>query len=240
MARRILLTMMLAATLRPAQAQSDASLMPEGSSDMHVGAMLANVPTAPGSERRSTILLPQLSAEWSNGFFLDGLVLGKQLSSSPVLKYGPLLALDLAAQHGESGSALRPVVGAFVRYSPVRELRLQATMLAPASRSGNGVLLRVSAGSGIALRPHQWMGFGIGISVADSAYMRSDFGTAHFRPSGGLRDLFAEAHWDWEITPKVKVVAGLYASQLQGDAAASPRTRQRVGMADSLAFSYSF
>lgn len=239
MDRRILLAVMLAVTLRPALAQSDASLMPEGSSDMHVGAMLANVPTAPGSERRSTILLPQISAEWSNGFFLDGLTLGKQLSSSPVLKYGPLLALDLAAQHGESGSALRPVVGAFVRYLPMRELRLQATVLVPASRSG-GVLLRVSAGSGMALRPHQSMGFGIGISVADSAYMRSDFGTAHFRPSGGLRDLFAEAHWDWEITPKVKVVAGLYASQLQGDAAASPRTRQRVGMADSLAFSYSF
>jgi len=230
----------LYAILGPALAQSDVSLLPEGSSEMQVGAVLVSGPRAPGSAGRSTVLLPQFSAEWSNGVFLDGLLLGKQMSSDPRLQYGPLLAFNLAAQHGDNGRTLRPVLGAFIRYRPVGELRLQGHVIAPASDAGNGVLMQFSAGTAVTLASHQWLNFSLGIEAADSAYMQSDFGTARFHPSGGLRTLFASVHWDWELSPKVRMALALHASRLQGDAAASPRTERRNGVANSLSFRYSF
>jgi len=240
-ARRILLAGLFGAVTAPALAQSDdASLMPEGSSEMRAGAILLNGPSAVGSKERSTVLLPQFGAEWSNGVFLDGLVLGKQMSSSPRFKYGPLLALNLVTRPDDGGKTLRPVFGAFLRYHPLRELGFQAQILGAASHSGNGVLLTLSANTQADLAPHQWLAFGLGLDLADSAYMQSDFGTARYHPAGGMRDLFAEARWGWQLTPKLKIVASVHASQLEGGAAASPFTRQRTGAVNALAFSYSF
>lgn len=240
-ARRILLAGLFGTITAPALAQSDdVSLMPEGSSEVRVGALLVNGPRAAGSKERSTVLLPQFGAEWSNGVFLDGLMLGKQMSTSPQVKYGPLLALNLVTRPGDGGRTLRPVFGAFLRYRPWRELALQAHVLGAASHSGNGVLLNLSANSQADLAPHQWLAFGLGLDLADSAYMQSDFGTARYQPTGGVRDLFAEASWEWQLTPKLKMVASAHASRLQGDAAASPFTRQRTGLVNALAFSYSY
>jgi MipA family protein len=242
MACRFLLAGVLGTALAPACAQlGDASLLPEGSHEVRIGAVLANAPAALGSSKRSTVLLPQFSAEWSNGVFLEGLLLGKQMSTSSQWKYGPLLALGMAAQHGEGdGRTLRPVVGAFLRYRPARELGLQAHVLAPASRAGTGTLLNLSANTQAGLGPHHWLAFGLGANVADRAYMQSDFGSARYRAAGGVRDVFAEARWGWQLTPKVLLQASLHASRLQGDAAASPFTRQRSAVANALAFSYSY
>lgn len=238
---RFLLAGLLGAVAAPVLAQSDdASLMPEGSSEMRAGAILVNGPRAAGSNERATILLPQFSAEWSNGVFLEGLALGKQMSASPQLKYGPLLALNLATRPGDGGRTLRPVFGAFARYRPLRELELQAHVMGAASHAGNGVLLNLSANSQADLAPHQWLSFGLGLDLADRTYMQSDFGTARYRAAGGVRDLFADARWGWQFTHKLKLVASLRASRLQGDAAASPFTRQRTGVVNALALSYSY
>lgn len=241
MASRVLLAGLLGAVTAPALAQSDdASLMPEGSSDVWAGAILVNGPRAAGGTERITTLLPQFGAEWSNGVFLDGLVLGKQMSSSPLLKYGPLLALNLVTRPGDGGKTLRPVFGAFLRYRPLRELGLQAQILGAASHSGSGVVLNLAANTQADLAPHQWLAFSLGIDLADRAYMQSDFGTARYHPAGGVRDLYAAAELGWQLTPKVKMVASTHASRLQGDAAASPFTRQRNGVVNALAFSYSY
>lgn len=240
-ALRILLAGLFGAAMAPVLAQSDdASLMPEGSSEMRAGVGLINGPQAAGSTERTVVMLPQFGAEWSNGVFLDSLVLGKQMSASPQIKYGPLLALNLVTRPGDGGRTLRPVAGAFLRYRPLRELGLQAHILGGASHSGNGFLLNLSANTQADLAPHQWLAFGVGLDLADRAYMQSDFGTAGYHPAGGVRDLFAEARWRWQLTHKVTMVASLRASQLQGAAAASPFTRQRTGMVNALAFSYSF
>jgi len=239
-ALRILLASLFGVMAQALAQSDDAGLMPEGSSEVRAGAILVNGPRAAGSTERTTTLLPQFGAEWSNGVFLDGLVLGKQMSSSPRLKYGPLLALNLVAQPGDGGRTLRPVFGAFLRYRPLRELGLQAHILGAASHAGNGLLLNLSANTQADLAPHQWLALGLGLEVADRSYMQSDFGTAHYHPAGGVRDLYAEARWGWQLTPKVTVVASLHASRLQDGAAASPFTRRRNGVVNALAFSYSF
>lgn len=242
MARFILalLAGVLGAALPPALAQSEVSLLPDGSHELRVGALLGSAPRAPGSAERSAFLLPQLSVEWSNGVFIDGLALGKQLSSDPMLKYGPLLALSEGPQRADGGRALRPALGAFVHYMPLRELALQARILVPTGRDGGGSVLNLRAGTRFDLAPHQWMTVGAGVNLADGSYLQPDFGTARYQPAGGVRDVFADLQWGWQISRKVTLTASLQASRLQGDAAASPRTRQRTGYANVLGFSYSY
>ncbi|MBA5690435.1 MipA/OmpV family protein [Rugamonas apoptosis] len=242
MARRVLtlLASVLAAALPPALAQADASLMPEGASEMRVGAVYGSAPSAPGSATRSAFLLPQFSALWSNGVFIDGLALGRQLSPDPLLEYGPLVALNLGAQRADGGRTVQPVLGGFVRYTPLRELQLQAQLAAPVGRGEGGVVLHVRAGTRLDLAPHQWLEAGVGGAWADQAYLRTDFGSARFTPSAGVLAVSADLRWGWQISRKVTLTASLQASLLQGDAAASPRTRQRTGWVNVLGISYSF
>lgn len=240
MARHTLLACALAVVLAPAQAQTDASLMPEGASEMRAGALLVSAPGAPGGAGHRVFLLPQFSAEWSNGVFLDGLALGKQLSSDPMLGYGPLVALNLGGQRADGGSVVQPMLGAFVRYVPLHELLLQAQLAVPAWHGADGVLLHARAGTRVDLAPRQWLEAGVGVNVADRRALMPDFGNASFQPAGGVRDVFADLRWGWQVSRKVTLNAVLLASRLQGDAAASPRTRQRNGCAYALGFSYGF
>lgn len=237
---RCLFAAACAAAAPPALAQSDGSLLPEGSKEVRVGALLGSAPDKPGGAGRSVFLVPQFAAEWSNGVFLEGLALGKQLSSDPMLGYGPLLALDLGGQRADGSRAMRPLLGAFVRYLPMHELALHAQIVVPAAKNASGCLFDFRASTPLELGPRQWLEFGAGFKLADSRYLQADFGTAQFRPSAGLRDVFADVRWGWQISPKVTLTASLRATRLQGDAAASPRTRQRTGVANALGFSYSY
>ncbi len=230
----------LAAAL-PAWAQSDFRLLPEGSKDIAVGALLGYAPDKPGSARRSAYLVPQFTVDWDNGVFLNGLSLGMQMSKQPLLQYGPVIALDLGARRANGSSTpLRPVFGAFVNYQPLSELSLHAHAYAPAGSEGSGVLLNLQAGTQFALTPHHFLALGAGVNLADRAYMRSDFGTLRYHPGGGLRDSYADVRWRWELNRKFTLVASVQVSHLQGEAAASPRTARRTGVANSLMLRYSY
>lgn len=230
----------LAAAL-PAWAQSEFSLLPEGSKDVSIGALLGYGPDRPGSAKRSTYLLPQFTVDWDNGVFLNGLSLGMQMSKQPLLQYGPVIALDLGARRANGGSSmLRPVFGAFVNYRPLSELSLHAHAYAPASNEGSGVLLNLQAGTHFVLAPHHFLALGAGVNLVDRSYMQSDFGTSRYRPGGGLHDAYANLRWSWELDRKFTLVTSVQVSRLQGDAAASPRTAQRTGVANSLMLRYSY
>lgn len=223
----------------PAGAQ--VSQLPEGSVDMSVAVLVGSMPAAPGSAARSTFMLPQFTAEWSNGVFLDGLAAGIQLSDDSLLRYGPMIALDLGAQRTDgSRSGIRPVYGAFVNFTPVHELSLHAHTVFPTSRDGRGALLNLKADTGATLAPHHSLNVGLGVNLADSASLQSAFGNAHYQPSGGVRDVFADVRWRWEMNRKWTLTASLQASRLQGSAAVSPRTLQRTGVASWLALGYGF
>lgn len=225
----------------PAWAQSEDGLIPDGSVDVVVSAALGTRPLEPGGRQRTAFLLPQFFAEWSNGVFIDGLAGGIKLSRDPLLQYGPLLALGMGPQRTEGGSrGLRPAFGAFIDYTPVRELRLHAHAMSPALRHGRGVLLSMHAGADTMPMPHHVLAAHIGVNLADAGYLQSEFGAPGHRPSGGVRDVFAGVRWQWEMSSKYQLTAALQASVLQGGAAASPRTVQRTGVTSWLALGYHF
>jgi outer membrane scaffolding protein for murein synthesis (MipA/OmpV family) len=241
MAKHYLLAALLSSAMHAALAQQDMTLLPDGSVDVAVGAVAGNAPARAGSKQRTSYLVPQFSAEWSNGVFVEGLALGMHMSADPLLRYGPLIALDLGAQRAGGGrSGLRPVLGAFINYTLLHGLLLHAHAFAPAGREASGVLLDMKASTQTALASHHSLAAGVGASVADGAYMQSDFGTARYRPSGGLRDMYAETRWQWQVSRKYTLSAGVRASRLLGGAAASPRTEQRTGIATSLALQYGY
>lgn len=236
-----LLAAQLAGATLPALAQANTTLLPEGSVDVTIGALAGMAPLRAGSKQRVSYVVPQFSAEWSNGVFAQGLALGMHMSSDPMLRYGPLIALDLGAQRADgSRTSLRPVFGAFVNYTPLHNVMLHAHAFAPASRDGAGVLLDIKAGTRTALAPHHTLAAGVGASIADSALMQSDFGTAQYHPSGGLRDMYMETRWQWQMSRKYTLSTGVRASRLLGGAGASPRTAQRTGIASSLTLQYSY
>ncbi|GAB2868962.1 hypothetical protein GCM10027277_42580 [Pseudoduganella ginsengisoli] len=225
----------------PVCAQAEASLLPEGSVDVAVAAVAGIVPAAPGSAARKAFLLPQFYAEWSNGMFIDGFAAGIQLSRDPQWKFGPMVALDLGAQRTDgSHRGMRPVFGAFADYMPMRELNLHAHAVAPAGRDGNGMLVNLRAGTPVLQGAHAVLAIGLGANLADAGYTQSVFGTARYQASGGVRDVFADAHWTWQMSRKTTLKASLQSSVLQGDAAASPRTAQRTGTAALVALRYGF
>jgi outer membrane protein len=236
---RGLLVCLAAIVMVPAMAQSN--LLPEGSSDIEVGAVIGTAPSAPGSASRSAFLLPQFSAQWDNGVFVDGLALGVQLSGRPLLKYGALVALDMGTQHSDGRrSGVRPVLGAFVDYEPLRELSLHAQLTAPAGEDGSGVLVNARASTGGSVGAHASVTTGIGFNLADARYMQATFGTGDYRPARGVRDLHADVRWYWQMSRKLTLTASLQVSRLQGDAAASPRTQRRTGVTNWLALGYSY
>ncbi|NVD98655.1 MipA/OmpV family protein [Massilia sp. BJB1822] len=230
----------LAAAL-PAWAQSAGGLLPEGSKDISIGALMGSAPDRPGSAKRSIYMAPQFSVQWDNGLFLDGLMLGMKMSKQPLLEYGPLMTLDLGIRRADGRRILlRPVFGAFVDYHPLSELSLHAHAYAPAGNDGRGALLNLQAGTQSMLVPHHFLAVGAGVNLADRAYMQSDFGTARYQPGGGLHDSYAYLRWSWELNRKYTLVTSVQVSRLQGDAAASPRTVQRTGVTNSLMLRYSY
>lgn len=225
----------------PAWAQFGDGLMPEDSVELTVSAALGSGPARPGSAARSAFLLPQIYAEWSNGVFIDGLAAGIKLSPDPLLQYGPMVSLNLGVQRTDgSRGGVRPVFGAFVNVTPFNELTLHAHAVAPAGRDGHGVLLNLNAGTHAMPAPRHVLSGGIGVNLADAGYMRSEFGAGQHRPSGGVRDVFATARWQWQMSRKFTLTAALQVSVLQGGAAASPRTAQRTGVTNWLALGYSY
>lgn len=231
---------LLAAFTAPALAQEDLSLMPEGSKEVTVSATLGNAPSRYGSATRTTYLVPHFSVEWSNGIFLEGLTLGLQMSRHPLMRYGPLLAPDLGSQHDDgSKGRIRPVVGAFFNYTPMRELSLHAHTFAHANGSGRA-LLNLKASTFTTLAPRHEMSAGVGANLFSGAAMQADFGTARYRPSGGVRDMYADVRWHWQFSRKYTLTSMVQASRLMGDAADSPRTAERTGVASSVTLSYGF
>lgn len=241
MKKHTIVVALLALVLRPTLAQTDESLMPEGSTDLSIGASYGSGPRHPGSALRSAYLVPHFSVEWSNGVFVEGLALGMKLSRDPLLQYGTVIGLNLGAQHADGSKAgIRPVFGGFVNYQPMRELLLHAHLVGPGGRDRSGVLLNLMAGTSTWLAPRHSLGVNAGVNFMNSAGMQSDFGNAQYRPSGGARDAFAEARWQWQFSRKYTVTTAVRANRLLGDAGASPRTSQRTGIANSLTLQYSY
>ncbi|MEW6020849.1 MAG: MipA/OmpV family protein [Pseudomonadota bacterium] len=230
----------LAALLAGAACAADAPfLMPEHSREFVVGAALVYQDEEEGSARRSAFLRPHFEGEWSNGVFLQGLWLGKQLSTVPHLRYGPLLSFgrDRVSAHGGHGSP-RPLVGAFWEYQVLHNLSIRARGHRMAG-GGNGGLLDLQLASFNSVAPHHALGLAAGLRLADRRYLQANF-DAGKDASGGVKDVYLKGVWLWELNPKYTASMTLESRRLEGSAATSPWVARRRSLASSVMLTYRY
>lgn len=230
----------LAALLAGADCAADAPLlMPEHSREFAVGAALVYQEKDEGSARRSAFLRPHFEGEWSNGVFVSGLWLGKQLSNVPHLRYGPLLSLgrDRTSPDGGHGRP-RPLVGAFWEYQLLHNLTIRARGQRMAG-GGNGSLLDLQLASFNSVAPHHALGLAAGLRLADRRYLQANFGTGA-DASGGVKDVYLKGAWLWELNPKYTASVALESRRLEGAAASSPLAARRGSLASSVMLSYRY
>lgn len=208
-------------------------LMPEDTRELAVGAALGHSEEDEGSRTRATYLAPYLEARWSNGVFLNGLWLGRQLSATPGLQYGPLVtaARERSAPAGRD-TRLMPVFGAFANYQLLHNLVFVAHgWRMTGSRGGAAANLQLVSYQGVA--PHHTLVLAAGVSLADRRHLQAYLGAGP-DARGGLKAVQGEARWDWEVTPRYTASAGIDVRRLQGDAAAGALVTRRTGVGYSL------
>ena len=236
-----------------AAAQSSTTSMPEGTTDVAVSVLLGSIPKAEGNTRRTLILVPNFWVQWSNGVFLEGLNLGMQLSSDPLLQYGPLLSLGLGSTRADM-TGERPkkrlVPGAFVRFYPIYNVRIESTLENGSSPDGSGVLLETRISYRLNIAARQSVALAAGVSVGSGDYMQSTFGISReqaartglavHEASGGIKSVFAGARWNWQFSRKYTLGTSVTFSQLRGSAAASPITSNPSGVSYLTSLTYQF
>ncbi|KFI05548.1 MipA/OmpV family protein [Massilia sp. BSC265] len=85
--------------------------MPDGSRDMYAGLGVVSAPRYEGADSRKVRALPVLQVQWSNGIFISGMSAGMHLSASPVVEYGPLLAIHPRRSESGTGDGVGSVEG---------------------------------------------------------------------------------------------------------------------------------
>ncbi|WP_292044289.1 MipA/OmpV family protein [Massilia sp. UBA6681] len=99
--------------------------MPDGSRDMYAGLGVVSAPRYEGADSRKVRALPVLQVQWSNGMFISGMSAGMHLSASPVVEYGPLLAIHPRRTESGTGSSVGGV-DAFATMLPSTERTMKS------------------------------------------------------------------------------------------------------------------
>lgn len=236
-ARVLVLAAAFAAT--SAAATESPLLMPDGTSEFAIGAALRHGEPNEDSARRTTWIQPYLQAQWSNGFFLDGVWLGKQLSDVPHLRYGPMVTLARERlPRGEGEHRLMPLFGAFLSYQLLHNLSFSVHGYRMAGSRGDAMAdLRVLSYNSVA--PHHALGIEAGLRLADRRHLQAYSGAGP-EASGGIKDGYVGARWHCELTPKYTASAGLEYKRVMGDAAAARGSARRSSLDSHLLLIYRF
>jgi outer membrane scaffolding protein for murein synthesis (MipA/OmpV family) len=250
-----LLPLLLAVAGTAAAADNTATLMmPDGSSDMYVGAAIATRTAAGDGERRATALRPLFQIQWSNGIFASATgVVGMHLSGTPGVEYGPLL-LDSNARNPRDSRRFAgtheidgtPDAGGFYNYFLGTNTHLLVNAVYDSSAHGLrgqfGVQKRLSS-----LAPHHTVSVSASVALASSPVMREWYevsaaagGKRDYRPSGGVASLNAGANWNWALSSKWLVSSSVTATRLGGAAADSPVVERRNFITWSSGLAYRF
>lgn len=239
-----LMVLMLAAA--PAVAQSDPSLMPEGSREVYLSVAAIWQQHPQGRDQDQINLVPLVSARWANGVFIDMNVIGMDLSEHNGLRYGPLLAPGLArtsALSDQSGAARRQLTleaGGFVKWQVSRSLNMGATLMGGGGIERRAVTLSLGASLWRQVAAHHSVGVELDTRLANSAALQDDFGSADYVPAGGARDASLSLRWRWEVSRKVRLSTSIAERRYLGGAAASPRIEHANGASLLTILSYRY
>jgi outer membrane scaffolding protein for murein synthesis (MipA/OmpV family) len=199
--------------------------MPEGTTDVDLGVIAAVVPRAEGRGDSRFVLLPTVSAQWSNGVYAAPGEVGMRLSRNPRWNFGPLLTYGVKPARADSPGTRNDwgvEAGGFLSYRLAHDIMLSSHVLYGGGNDDHGLQLTASATYGIDISAHQSLGFSAGFTAANASYLDSYFGRAGYHPGAGLKNLFASVRWNVELSPRYSVRTGLTESRLAGGAADSP------------------
>lgn len=217
------------ATPIAARAADSPFLMPEGTSEYAIG-MFVNRGKVDGDkalDRDKVGTSPHLhfEARWSNGIFINGLWLGKEMSGTPNLSYGPMFTMT-RERSVAPGADTRwvPVFGAYASYALLHDLSLGARGYQVGG--GDGAQLNVQATWHKSVGQHQGISIGVGTNLVDRRFLQTNL-RAGPDAAGGVKDVYVEARLRWELNAKYTLAAGVDRRRLKGSAAASPLAPQR-------------
>lgn len=230
---------------RPVDAQTvDLAPRPNEGSEWSLGATVISAPRYFGSDERRVRAFPAVVARSADGWFISGRAdIGWDFSSTrDHLEYGvmvspqlPRYESDAAALRGMGDIALRAEAGAFVNYSPTRELSLKAALRYGAGNDNRGAVLSAAVGTGYPVSAKTFLGASLGVSFINQNYAQSYFGVdtaqsarsgyAPYAPRGGLADVNLGVALAGQISPQWNYALGVNAARLLRDARNSPLTR---------------
>jgi outer membrane protein len=258
-AGRTLKTCLLAAALLaacgPALAQSARTLMPEGSKDVYLSLAAFIGPRAEGSSQQGLLLVPKISAQWSNGVFVDMNVVGMHLSEESNMDYGvkmmPTLSrkTSIGAEGRQTKLRFTPEVGGFLDYRVAYGITLKSDLAYGGSNDHRGLRMDLGLCLSLPLGQHHAVGLQPTVMLANRSGMQADYGVTEeqstgFLPvhavKGGVRATALSVNWSWEINHKYSLNTSFEAYRLHGSAARSPRMEQTGTRGLASVISYHF
>ncbi len=226
------------------QAQSNHSLMPEGSRAISLSLAAVWQQHPNGNEQARGALVPLLSARWANGVFVDMNTIGMELSEQPGMEYGPLLSPLTTTMSSLPGDAHRrrftPQVGGYFNFQLSDAVRLISTLKYGGSSDRRGVNLELGADAGTLIAPHHNVGMGVSVKLSNRSALQADFGADNYVPAAGWSEAGVNLHWHWEMTTRTRWSTYLVHQRYLGGAAASPRITHAGGNAVLTMATYRF
>ncbi|NHZ66473.1 MipA/OmpV family protein [Massilia genomosp. 1] len=242
---------LLAAIGLPAAAQSPTTQMPEGTTDIDLSLIAALVPVSEGRSGMKAIVLPSISAQWSNGIFAEPGELGMQLSEDPMLKFGPVLSYGTRSRRAddrEDKLRLGIEVGAFAHYQWAHNIGLHSSVMYGGGDDRSGVRLNLGAGYGMRLSTHQSLSANLGMNLVNKGFMQSSFGISAeqaarsrrpvYQARAGIKNIDLTLRWNVDLSTKYALSTGVNVSRLMGSAADSPLTDSPHNVAAFTALTY--
>jgi outer membrane scaffolding protein for murein synthesis (MipA/OmpV family) len=229
-----------------------------GESGGNLAVALISAPEYMGSDERRFMVFPGLDYQWSNGWFAgtsNGI--GYNFATSPDFKYGLRLTADFGRRESRSDDLKgmgnvdpRAEIGGFFNYYPTREIFLTSSWRYGSGDDSDGVVIDLGAGYTTPITPTWRVGAGVSLSLVNDRYMQSFFGVTSeqsvrsgympFSAEGGLRDVRANFVVTHLFNPRTALSLGVTVSNLQGDAADSPLTRDKTTATGVFVASYAF
>ena len=248
----------LAAAVLPALAgaalaQSTSMLMPEGSKDLHLGIVVADVARDEGGSARRLVALPTASGLWSNGVFAQLDAVGWDLTDDPTVDYGPIVTWGYRSRRSDDTvhrSSIAFQGGAFWSFMFTREIHLGSRLLHGGGTNAGGLQLRLGADVSYRLGSHDALTLSPGLTLANGDFMRSTYGVSArqaqldglpaYDAKAGVRSIGLDIDWGSELSTKFTLDTGLSLSRLVGHAAHSPLIARRNDATLFTALSYHF
>lgn len=243
----------LLASFVPALAQSTSMLMPEGSKDLYMGVVVADVARNEGGSARRLVALPTASGLWSNGVFAQLGAVGWDLTEDPTVDYGPIVTYGARSKRSDDAAHRSSIAfqgGAFYGFMFTREIHFGSRLLYGGGADGGGLQLRLGSDISWRLGAHDALTLSPGLTLANGDFMRTTYGVnarqaqtdglPAYDAKAGVRNVGLDVTWGSELSTKLTLDAGVSLSRLVGSAAHSPLIARRNEATLFAALSYHF